>query len=297
MNPTMKSRKQKTPLNVDEVARIALSEHGYLLQHKCLEEVREKTDKWFIEAEEYPVSTTDEETTIDFILRCTDFTDYYFIFECKRAHPDHVTWLFANIRKKPTTDDFVATEISRTEILAFSKTGQPVNVAPVRIPFVAPKTERKVFKASVGLEVASETKVNKRSSKSQTIREACKQVMTGVGGIVSERASLMRKTSECGYWTYVPIVVTTAKLLVSYYAAENISLRTGQIEQGMLNAKEVGWVYYDFPVNREFYKIWFPDDYLGPDPVQLQRFKTSSVFIVTSSHLVNLLNTIWRVLV
>src|SRR3972149_6740188 len=82
-----------TPNDHERAVR-ALEEHGHLFQKACVAEASFASGYAF-QSEEYPVSVDAEDSVIDFVLAANGQATTYLIFECKRANPKYVTWLFS----------------------------------------------------------------------------------------------------------------------------------------------------------------------------------------------------------
>ena len=120
------------------------------------------------------------------------------------------------------------------------------------------------------------------------------QVLKGVGGLAQEQVSQRNKSRELFKTFFVPIVVTTAQLYVAYYEIENIDLSTGKLSKDKVlfgpqdqPAEEVKWVLVDYGVGENVAANPIPDDYHGVDPIELQKHKIRSIFVVNSKSLVS----------
>lgn len=282
--------KKQSNLPIEELAVTALNEQGYAFRHRCLTEIKERAEKdgWYLEEEEYPVSTGEKEAVIDFVLGCHHARNYYFVFECKRAHPDYVAWVFA--------DTLVYRADRRLRATAASCNPSP---GELKNKTACQETWDVVIEGcwedlpfvDTGLEVLLNRKKD-RISQSTKITEACTQALTGVAGLSGERVEQLRKSPEAGHWIYIPVVVTTAKLYHTKFRGSKISLENGTIKTDQAITEKILWVYYDFPIRSSLPLTPAPDNYHGTNLRDLKRrFKVKTVIIVTSSALVDLLTS------
>jgi hypothetical protein len=278
---------------IEELAVTALNEHGFAFRQRCLEEIRQLTDTkgqgWHLVSEEYPVSAGQYETVIDFVLGSFYKQDFFFVFECKRALPDYISWVFLDtlIRRDEDYRFRTTTVVCRQGGTAKPEAQQ--ETCGINLPFSHGDSCRFV---DTGLEVYRQKQPG-RQSQSKTILTACDQVLTGVTGLALERISQTRKSPEPDRWFYIPIIVTTARLFLPRFKISDVSLQDGTIDPGKTKTHEVPWVYFDFPTRTSLPLTPIPDDYLGTSPRDLKgRFKVKSVIIVTSTKMAELLQTL-----
>lgn len=226
--------------DIHQTAVNALQEHGFLFQKRCLEEVRFLRGRYRVESEEYPVSIGPKDTVIDFVLRMLDTGRTYIAFECKRAHPDYVFWVFpASPISSAPQQQFLLTAVGH------------LDHAP-RKPVIQ-TCERNIFGeeplnfADMGIEVSPNRSGTRKSGKTENIYSACTQVLTGIGGLACERKERMNSNAPQTYF-YIPVVVTSAELFVTSYKAADVDLKTGNVPFEKVNTRAVDWVICDFPV-------------------------------------------------
>jgi hypothetical protein len=91
------------------------------------------------------------------------------------------------------------------------------------------------------------------------------------------------KQASTGPWYYLPIVLTTANLLLTEFDESEIGLRTGQLPISKASTKSVDWVVLTFPVRgslqvtKPTHSAYYP---CGPSDDFRLRFKVKSVAIV-----------------
>lgn len=266
----------------------ALNEQGYLFQEAC-EHVLKKNEEatgWEVKASEYPVSLEGWDTKVDIVLRSKiqGSPELYALVECKRADPSYVYWLFG------------APGLPFGGALC-STLGFECREFGVNHPYKARRlVERLHFEINTnGVESWLEAKEvsSGRASTPQNIENAFLQVLKGVGGFAQEQIGQRGKSRELFKSFFVPVVVTTAQLYVAYYETKNIDLSTGKISKAKVSfgskeqpAMEVEWVLLDYGVGENVAPNPISENYQGVDPVELQKHKTRSIFVVNSKSLV-----------
>ena len=266
----------------------ALNEQGYLFQEACehVLKKREEDTGWEVKASEYPVSLEGQDTKVDLVLhsKSQNSPELYALIECKRADPSYVYWLFG------------APRLPFGRALC-STLGFECHEFGVNHPYKASRLVEQLhftietYDAESWLEVKEVSR--KRTSTPQNIESAFVQVLTGVGGFAQEQIRQKGKGRELFKSFFVPVVVTTAQLYVASYEVKNIDLSTGKIAKAKVSfgtkeepAMEEGWVLLDYGVGENVAPNPIPENYHGIDPVELQKYKTRSIFVVNSKSLV-----------
>ena len=266
----------------------ALNEQGYLFQEACghaLKKSEEET-KWEVKASEYPVSIEGQDTKVDIVLRSkvVNSPELYALVECKRADPSYIYWLFG------------APGLPFGGALC-STLGFECRENRIDRPYQASRivTQLKFEINTNGVESWLEVKKSSggRASNPQNIENAFMQVLKGVGGFAQEQLNQRGKSRELFKAFFIPVVVTTAELYVAYYETKNIDLSTGKLSNAKVSfgtkkqpAMEVEWVLLDYGVGENVAPNPIPENYHGVDPVELQKHKTRSIFVVNSKSLV-----------
>lgn len=266
----------------------ALNEQGYLFQEACEYALKknEEVTKWEVKASEYPVSLEGQDTKIDIVLhsKTPNSPELYAVVECKRSDPSYSYWLFG------------APGLPFGGALG-STLGFECCVTGTNYPYKANRiVEQLHFEVNTyGAESWIEVKKNttRRTSTPQNIENAFVQVLKGVGGLAREQISQRNKSRELFKTFFVPVVVTTAQLYVAYYETKNIDLSTGKLGKDKVffgpreePAQEVEWVLVDYGVGENVAPNPIPENYQGVDPIELQKYKIRSIFIVNSKSLV-----------
>ncbi len=273
---------------LSELLLNALNEQGYLFQEACEHALKnnEKVTGWEVKASEYPVSIQGQDTKVDIVLRSKiqNSPELYALVECKRADPSYVYWLFG------------APGLPFGGALC-STLGFECRETRLDRPYQASRlVERLHFEISTnGAESWLEAKEvsSGRTSNPQNIENAFVQVLKGVGGFAQEQIGQRGKSRELFKSFFVPVVVTTAQLYVAYYENKNIDLSTGKISKAKVSfgskeqpAMEVEWVLLDYGVGENVAPNPIPENYHGVDPMELQKHKIRSIFVVNSKSLV-----------
>ncbi len=274
---------------ITELLFNALNEQGYLFQEAC-EHILKKNEEatgWEMKASEYPVSLEGQDTKVDIVLRSKiqGSPELYALVECKRADPSYIYWLFG------------APGLPFGGALC-STLGFECREFGVNRPYQARRlVERLKFKINTyGVESWLEAKKisGRRASTPQNIENAFVQVLKGVGGFAQEQHHQRTKSRELFKTFFIPVVVTTAQLYVASYETKNIDLSTGKISKAKVSFgpkeqpdMEVDWVLLDYGVGENVAPNPIPENYHGVEPVELQKHKTRSIFIVNSKSLVD----------
>ena len=212
--------------------------------------------------------------------------DVYAVVECKRADPTYVSWLFG-AREGGLVSGGCVTLCVETK----SEHLQKIEGGSIAHEVRAINTGLTVYDGQNWAEVKSR-KV-KRVSNSQTIEDALTQVVRGLEGLAKEHTTQRFKNKTHFRSFFLPIVVTTAKLYVAAYERKNIDIDTGTISKNHVFlgegaiAEEIDWVRVDYGVGENVAPDPIPNYQGSLNPTDLQDYKSRSVFIVNSGHLVN----------
>jgi len=273
----------------------ALNEQGYLFQEACKHALKqsEQETKWEVKASGYPVSLNEQDTKVDIVLRwkITDSPEFYALVECKRADPSYIYWLFG------------APGLPFGNALC-STLGFECRETRSDRPYQASRLVTQLhFKVSTyGVESWLEVKKRSsgRTSTPQNIENAFVQVLKGVGGFAQEQLNQRSKSRTLFKTFFIPIVVTTAELYVAYYEPKYIDLSTGKINKDKVlfspkgqPVEEVGWVLVDYGVGENVAPDPIPENWHGVDPIELQKHKIRSIFVVNSRSVVDFFSKLY----
>lgn len=113
--------------------------------------------------------------------------------------------------------------------------------------------------AAEALEVSEQRSTRAKSSKSGVIYGACQQALTGVGGLALEHRQWMSEgQNRIRRQQYLPIVLTTANLLLMEYQTSGIDLSTGCLDSQTAKTTGIEWAILDVPV-RDGLRVTTPD--------------------------------------
>jgi len=274
--------------DLSELLLNALNEQGYIFQEACEYALKksEKETMWEVKASEYPVTLAGQDTKIDIVIRwtITESPEFYALLECKRPDPSYKIWLFG------APGLHFGGALCSTLGFEVRGIGSDHPHRPNRL------VTQLHFKVDThGVESWLEVKKNSRgrTSTPQNIENAFVQVLKGIGGFAQEQLN-QRMKSHTQFKTYfIPVVVTTAQLYVAYYEINNIDLSTGKLSKdkvlfGPKNqpAEPVPWVLLDYGVGENVAPNPIPETYQGVDPIELQKHKIRSIFVVNSKSLI-----------
>lgn len=294
----------KITFDLSEMLFNGLNQQGFLFQEKCADDINNTSNstRWRLHTTEHPVSLKDHDTRIDIIIREIEISGEllkFGVIECKKVNPDYNCWLFG----KPL---YEIPGPAKAQIIKLSFTNMNnLKVAKVRHPFII--NSYVIDNWWIQVNIDPNKKNNQKYSDPEPIEDALIQVCFGVGGLVEERIRQITKIfndqandfynlSEA---YFIPIIVTTAELYVSKYNLSDVDISTGTIEKSKLNfeglsntTRPVNWVMVEFGApNRTIPDLIF-NNVEGIDPVDMEPYNRTSVFIVNSRYLEEFLRQI-----
>ena len=210
-----------------------VNDSGFGFQAAVLKETerlfREKHSHWSFEVEEYPVSVQGKTARIDFILKQNEM-DRFIVAECKRVGPGQA-WCFM---KSPfVRRDYNPSDLGVDKLY---KDGRNTYRGRHSLSHL----EAGVFHQAVPLK-SSEYGELKGSLNRSAIEDACKQVFTGTNGFIDgivKDSSLWPSESAM----FIPVVFTTAPLLVLDKDLDTSSLETGDLPNDT-RVEKVDWLW------------------------------------------------------
>ncbi|GEM_PF-6605793 len=262
-----------------------LNEQGFLFQEACRDALHNRQDiGWDMRSYEYPVSLAEQDTRIDIVLRSKSASppEIYAIVECKRADPNYVHWLFGapGLPSGSALCSTIQIECRETKT-SRAEFSTDLSQLPLCI---------EVYPASSWIEVKKGT--GQRASTPQNIENAFCQVLRGLEGFAHEQLVQRYKSPVPFRTSFIPVVVTTASLYVAYYEARDVDLCTGKIEAGKVlfgprgrSPEPVEWVLIDYGAGQTVAPNSVPTTFSSPDPADLQKYKTRSIFVVNARSL------------
>lgn len=275
--------------NLEQILFDGLNEHGFLLQEKCAQVIRNNVlrTKWQVHTEEYPVSMGDRDSRVDIILRDDSSNSYqiYAVVECKRVNPDRGYWLFGNalgIYSQPLLINLRA---------GYSPSGNySIQYAQLKLPFDDVAT---CLIDNWWLEISKKDQ-KKYSSSPNPIEGTFTQVCIGISGIAQEIELQCRKYPQDINMLLIPVVITTAPLYVATYDLEDVGIASGSISQdkvyfgprGQQKPEKVEWLLVDYGASRSISPVRLDEHIRGISPVDLEEYHKRSIFVVNSTHIV-----------
>jgi hypothetical protein len=236
----------------EEVVSAALSEQGYLFQHKLVRVLQSTPSsgspkhEWYVEASEVPVSLPNgDETRVDIVLRhrqSNPENPWHLVVECKRAARDYKRWVFfSDIQygRGPSPSAYY-TEHARL------RNGWNCQGEPDLMQYLLTNTATRdcpVF--DFGIEARTEPPGReKKASATTAIEDSLHQVTMGQTGL----ANTLRR-AHMTYFHLIPMVVTTAELMSAQFDASKISLNDGKIAPQDLKLEPRKWLAVNYRIS------------------------------------------------
>ena len=256
------SQPQKTQ---DEWTIHALNIHGAFFERKCATVVRD-LDNWEVVARNYPVEypvsdrggVRGKDSAVDIRARSEPGEDGFvheLQIECKKANPEFVNWIFF-----PAVGTPARLQVATNSIVFGDDTTRTWSVEP---GVVNSKTNQPI--ASDAREVRGnyltyKNQGDKTKTSNAAIQDAAYQVALANRAIHDEDLRLLLQlgasgTNQSPNWTrktYLPMIVTTARLFNASFDDEYVSLETGEIPLDSVQFSEVDTVIYQYPVPKHF---------------------------------------------
>ncbi|MCC6228786.1 MAG: hypothetical protein IT432_06120 [Phycisphaerales bacterium] len=236
---------------------------------------------WQLAATEFPVALEHGESRADIVLKSPQ-CDVLLVCECKRSNPTESVWSFlpAPESAKPVPKRFV---VDRVLIGRHSKAfrvdccwGEPLSndVANIAIAF-------KVKANSQRME-------DEAPRESEDVDKVAGQVCRATNGVV---ISLRKHPGyeQDRYVTVVPIIVTTARLVMADVDLSGARIDSGSIQVDNACVRDVNWLYWQYPMSPSL-KHDFADENSTADPQSLlQLLYARTIPVVRSTHLAKFL--------
>jgi len=249
-NPNTPARTQQA-VPAEEIVALALNEQGFLLQQRILEEIQipargALAHGWQVRAVEYPVSVgSGRDTRVDIVL--TDGTlgqaCWHLVLECKRAHPDYKRWVFFDRtpREAIRGDCYFIETADLGGTWAPHERPEPPMTHRIDARPAAHHCGIYNFYVEARLERPNS---GRKASATDAIEDAFQQVTLGQAGL----GRRLREMHNLKFRT-VPVVVTTADVLVADFGARSVSLERGNLQAENLKLAPHPWVAVNFRIN------------------------------------------------
>jgi hypothetical protein len=245
------------PASQDDWTVHALNIHGVFFERRCAEEIAAITE-WQVVSTNYPVEYPPpngpwrgKESSLDIRARKQLPSNIILDIqiECKKANPDFVNWIFFPKRGTSAEAPF-RTMVSSNE-MPESGTG-PWSTNAFMQGGIAEMPVASDCREVRG-DYMSQKGGNKTKTSNTSIQEASYQVALANRAIVHEDRDLLNRARASGQhatppWTrkaYIPIIVTTARLFKSSFAATDVALSTGEIPLSAVALEPVTSVLYE----------------------------------------------------
>jgi hypothetical protein len=234
-----------------------LNIHGAIFERWAADVVR-KSGSWRLTATEYPVEypppesgARGYETALDLKADVSygDGSWLIALIECKKNNPEFVDWVFfeAN-RVTPSIPNLWAHQIR------WGHDASGTHRTPTIVSFEYPPSGLVADHASETRGSYDDPKTRKKNTRTSThaINDACHQVAIATQAIVHEEQSklLGHPESMQTVMTFMPLIVTTARLHVLEFDPSKVSAETGEIPRKDARLKPVQALQYLNPIPR-----------------------------------------------
>jgi hypothetical protein len=136
-----------------------------------------------------------------------------------------------------------------------------------------------------------------RTSTPQNMENAFRQVLMGVGGFGQEQREQRQREqrangSKSFEVSFIPVVMTTAKLYVATYDINDIDLETGTIRgKEKVSFTTADWVLVHYGVSTALVPEVIPEKYYGINPEEIQKeYNRRSIFVVNAKYIKSFLS-------
>ena len=228
----------------------SLNTHGFSFQYAVLKAAdicfKDEESPWAFEVSEFPVAVNETPTHIDFILRNKN-EPFYLVGECKRSNPALSNWCFVRA-------PYVSRSISSGErIVREVISVRPNNTSsPPRIGLDWIERSKDIYR--LAFEVKSEDKGDSKQGRGQ-INEATTQALRGLNGLISFfvnyymnkfKLPLGMNFNNLSRVSFMPVIFTTAKIMVSDVDLSAADLESGNIDVSSVKLQPRDWIFYHF---------------------------------------------------
>lgn len=291
------------PASQEEWTVHALNIHGVFFERSCAEAVA-IAPGWTVVSTNYPVEYPPpngpwrgKESSLDIRARRELPNRHLFDvqIECKKANPEFVNWIFFPKRSLTGPPPF------RNMVHANDPPESGSGAWSTKAYMQGGNAEMPI--ATDCREVRGDYVSHKGGSKTKTsnasIQEAAYQVALANRAIVQEEGELLNRARASAQhllppWsrkTYIPIIVTTARLFQVSFQASDVSLSTGEVSPSSVTFEPVANILYEYPLPKHLQHT--PSD---PLPAlagsEIESFTRMDIIVVQAESLVNLLGTL-----
>ena len=229
------------PVEPDRISpglRKVLNSHGhgfhYAILRRAHELERAQRASWIFDGAEFPVVAGGSTTHVDFILRSRSRRTYL-VAECKRADPAKARWCFA--RAPYTWRNPIKGEVIFDQFVY-----RPANLL-AQEPCIA-YTDRGIY--HLGLELKTDVPGEGLAQSGQAINQAVSQVLRATAGLINHRFERSRRSFPTeGVVRFIPVVFTSAEVLVTDVDLGSADLATGDLAEEAVKAQATDWIWFN----------------------------------------------------
>ncbi len=227
-----------SPAATSQSARHALDRHGYGFQFAVAKTLRSVSSKWRFEAAELPVDLHGANLHIDIVLR---HPKAVMAIECKRVDPALASWCFAR-------SSFVSMSQTSPHAVCLERIAVPSG-ASGHHRLLATSEPRDAVPTPHQYHVCLALKGGDRGdgigAGRSAIDDAITQAVRGANGLVETYVAHPRPSEvmQAESLYVLPVVVTTARLLVLNADLADTDLSTGRLPDGV-QVEERPWLWF-----------------------------------------------------
>jgi hypothetical protein len=244
-----------SPPNSDHDWKIhSLNIHGIFFERWC-QDTLEKLAPWKVKSTNYPVEFGGKESALDLWVQLVRNHQVLNLpIECKKNNPDFIDWIFFPKKGNPTIKQIVVSVVDNSEVKTPADPRQ-YNLSLVKVPFLAPWVDeaRETRGSYLSVKGGDKTKTSNKA-----IADAAYQVALATHAICAEEYLLIQRRFSSNpasltprrVETFIPTIITNAKLFVCEFDPKDVSPETGEIEFNNVSLIEKDSVIYEYPLPR-----------------------------------------------
>ncbi len=279
----------------------ALNIHGVFFERRCAAEVI-AAPEWSLVSTNYPVEYPPpngpwrgKESSLD--IRARRFLAEGHVLdvqiECKKANPDYVNWVFFGKGGATSPIPF------RTAASINAVNEKEAGAWTSTLLMQDGRTDMSI--ASDAREVRGDYLKHQGSNKTKTssaaIQDAAYQVAIANRAVVQEDIELLSKARVSAHhpappWTrktYMPVIVTTARLFQASFTVRDVDLNSGEIAFSAVSLTSVTNLVYEYPLPKHLQHS--PADPLPAlSGFELESFTRMDIIVVQADSLARLLS-------
>lgn len=286
------SERIKTPRTQDEWTLHSINIHGIFFERLC-QSIVEKSQHWQLISTNHPVEfpppngpIRGRESSAD-IVASRRYSDLgiTLTIECKKNNPELVNWVFFPKVVVPEGPWFTVAQIVNRPRIEPQK-GWQTETGVIALATNEPLTDE-------ARETKSDYEKSKLGQKTKTsnaaIQEAAFQVALARQAVFQEESSFSRSLGSsaeppetASKQFYVPVIVTTAKLFLCHFNADDIDSSTGEIDYTKATLTEVPHLIYEYSLPKSLQHA--PADIIHVlNTNSLHQFTRLHILVVNSS--------------